>query len=65
MFSFLGTGLQGQSVFKTKLTFRPHSTDSFTHKKMTLSLADRSQKTQKIRVLPVVGLDPEGMLISP
>lgn len=54
-----GTGLQGQSVFKTKLTFRPHSTDSFTHKKMTLSLADRSQKTQKIRVLPTVGLDPE------
>lgn len=54
-----GTGLQGQSVFKTKLTFRPHSTDSFTHKKMTLSLADRSQKTQKIRVLPTVGEDPE------
>ena len=54
-----GTGLQGQTVFKTKLTFRPHSTDSFTHKKMTLSLADRSQKTQKIRVLPTVGLDPE------
>lgn len=54
-----GTGLQGQTVFKTKLTFRPHSTDSFTHKKMTLSLADRSQKTQKIRVLPTVGYDPE------
>lgn len=54
-----GTGLQGQAVFKTKLTFRPHSTDSFTHKKMTLSLADRSQKTQKIRVLATVGKDPE------
>ena len=54
-----GIGLQGQTVFKTKLTFRPHSTDSFTHKKMTLSLADRSQKTLKIRVLPNVGEDPE------
>ncbi|CAN7981325.1 unnamed protein product [Ixodes pacificus] len=54
-----GTGLQGQAVFRTKLSFRPHSTDSFTHRKMTLSLAGRSQKTQKIRVLPQVGKDPE------
>ncbi|GIY82158.1 RNA polymerase-associated protein LEO1, partial [Caerostris extrusa] len=54
-----GTGLQGQAVFRTKLTFRPHSTDSFTHRKMTLSLADRNQKTQKIRVLHNVGKDPE------
>lgn len=54
-----GTGLQGQAVFKTKLTFRPYSTDSITHKKLTLSLADRSQKKQKIRVLPMVGSDPE------
>uniref|UniRef100_A0A663EDU8 RNA polymerase-associated protein LEO1 n=1 Tax=Aquila chrysaetos chrysaetos TaxID=223781 RepID=A0A663EDU8_AQUCH len=44
-----GTGLQGQAVFKTKLTFRPHSTDSATHRKMTLSLADRCSKTQKIQ----------------
>lgn len=54
-----GTGLQGQTVFSTKLTFRPFSTESFTHRKLTLSLADRSQKTQKIRVLPNVGKDPE------
>ncbi|OQR66461.1 RNA polymerase-associated protein LEO1-like [Tropilaelaps mercedesae] len=54
-----GTGLQGQAVFRTKLSFRPHSTDSFTHRKMTLSLAGRSQKTNKVRVLPTVGLDPE------
>ncbi|CAG2108169.1 unnamed protein product [Medioppia subpectinata] len=54
-----GTGLQGQTVFRTKLTFRPYSTESFTHRKLTLSLADRSQKTQKIRVLPNVGKDPE------
>jgi len=54
-----GTGLQGQAVFKTKLTFRPHSTDSFTHKKMTMSLADRSMKTAGIKILTQVGHDPE------
>ena len=54
-----GVGLQGQAVFRTKLSFRPHSTDSFTHRKITLSLADKSQKTHKIRVLPNVGQDPE------
>ena len=82
-----GTGLQGQAVFRTKLSFRyyllhillilllllrsistslfspffssssslllpprPHSTDSQTHKKMTLSMADRSSKTNQIKV---------------
>ncbi|KAK7491089.1 hypothetical protein BaRGS_00017653 [Batillaria attramentaria] len=54
-----GTGLQGQSVFKTKLTFRPHSTDSFTHRKMTMSLADRSTKAQKVKMLPIHGSDPD------
>lgn len=39
--------------------FRPHSTDSATHRKMTLSLADRCSKTQKIRILPMAGRDPE------
>lgn len=46
-------------MFKNKLTFRPHSTDSQTHRKMTLSIADRFSKAQKIRVLPVAGKDPE------
>lgn len=54
-----GTGLQGQAVFRTKLSFRPHSTESFTHRKMTLSLADRSQKTAGIKVLSTVGMDPD------
>jgi RNA polymerase-associated protein LEO1 len=54
-----GTGLQGQAVFRTKLSFRPHSTDSLTHKKMTISLADRSQKTAGIKILTQVGHDPE------
>lgn len=54
-----GTGLQGQAVFRTKLSFRPHSTESFTHRKMTLSLADRSQKTSGIKILSQVGIDPD------
>merc|ERR1711874_48183 len=54
-----GTGLQGQAVFRTKLSFRPHSTDSQTHKKMSLSMADRSSKTSGIKVISQVGVDPE------
>ncbi|XP_020281212.1 another transcription unit protein isoform X2 [Pseudomyrmex gracilis] len=54
-----GTGLQGQAVFRTKFTFRPHSTESFTHRKMTMSLADRSQKTSGIKVLSQVGMNPD------
>ncbi|VDD76817.1 unnamed protein product [Mesocestoides corti] len=52
-------GLQGQAIFRTKLSFRPHSTDSFTHRKMTLSLADKTSKSQKVKILPVAGADPE------
>lgn len=55
-------GLQGQAVFTSKLSIRPNSTESFTHRKLTLSLADRSQKTQKIRMLNNPGLDPEARL---
>merc|ERR1719507_1312467 len=54
-----GTGLQGQAVFRTKLSFRPHSVDSHTHKKMTLSMADRSSKTNQIKVISMVGADPD------
>ena len=54
-----GTGLQGQAVFRTKLSFRPHSTDSQTHKKMTLSMADRSSKANQIKVISMVGVDPD------
>ena len=62
--SHVGTGLQGQAVFRSKLTFRPHSTDSQTHRKMTLSIADRFSKAQKIRVLPAVGKDPESQRLE-
>merc|ERR1712029_1018089 len=53
-----GTGLQGQAVFRTKLSFRPHSTDSFTHQKMTRSMADRVNKGTGIKVISQVGRDP-------
>ena len=59
LFFFKGTGLQAQAIFKEKLTFRPHSTSSQTHRKMTLSIADRASKAQKIKMLPAAGMDPE------
>ncbi|XP_050996788.1 RNA polymerase-associated protein LEO1-like [Acomys russatus] len=52
------TGLRGQAVFKSRLTFRPHFTDSATYKKMTLSFGNANSKTQ-IRILPMSGPDPE------
>lgn len=55
-------GLQSQALLKTKLSIRPNSTESSTHRKLTLSLADRSQKTQKIRMLNNPGQDPEARL---
>lgn len=54
--------LQALAVFDKKLSIRPNSTESFTHRKLTLSLADRSQKTQKIRMLNNPGQDPEARL---
>jgi len=54
-----GTGLQGQAVFKTKLSFRPHSTDSQTHKKMILQMVDKNSKKGGIKVLSSVGRNPD------
>ena len=48
-----------QAVFRTKLSFRPHSTESFTHQKMTRSMADRTNKATGIKVISQVGRDPE------
>ncbi|KAI5936638.1 RNA polymerase-associated protein LEO1 [Manis javanica] len=53
------TGLQGQAIFKSKLTFRPHSADSATHRKVTLPPADRCSRTHKMRILPMLCRDPE------
>ncbi|NP_001360927.1 uncharacterized protein LOC666190 [Mus musculus] len=52
------TGLRGQAIFQSRLTFRPYCRDSATYKKMTLSFGNRSSKTQ-IRILPMADHDPE------
>ena len=52
-------GSQQCGLFMLLLLFRPHSTDSLTHRKMTLSMAERSAKMQKVKVLPIYGKDPD------
>lgn len=59
-----GTGLQAQAVFKNKLSFRPHSTSSQTHRKMTMSIAERMAKAQKIKMMPAMECDPETQRVS-
>lgn len=54
-----GNVLHGQTIFKTKLTFRPHSTDSMTHRKMTMSLVDRGSKLKKVKILTEIKKNPE------
>ena len=56
-------GLQGQAVFKTKLSFRPHSTESHTHKKMILSMVDKSNKKSGIKVISMVSYLSKGVYI--
>ncbi len=38
---------------------RPHSTDSMTHRKMTMSLVDRGSKTKKVKILAEMKKNPE------
>ncbi|RNA34467.1 RNA polymerase-associated LEO1 isoform X1 [Brachionus plicatilis] len=54
-----GNVLQGQTVFKTKLTFRPHSIDSMTHRKMTMSLVESGSRTKKVKILNELTKNPE------
>ncbi|CAI4221354.1 unnamed protein product [Auanema sp. JU1783] len=53
------SGLSGLSVFEKKLQFRPHSTDSKTHRKVTLNMADRTRKTGQVKMLTEVGVNPD------
>ena len=39
--------------------FRIHSTDSYTHRKMTMRISDRVSKASKAKTLPAVGKNPE------
>lgn len=38
---------------------RPHSTDSLTHRKMTMSLVDSGAKTQKVKILTELVKNPD------
>lgn len=59
LFTRQGASLQAQAPFKQKLTFRPHSTDTLTHRKMTMNMADKSNRTQKVKMVTDVGMNPE------
>ncbi|EYC18755.1 hypothetical protein Y032_0026g1348 [Ancylostoma ceylanicum] len=54
-----GTGLVAQKIFDRKLIFRPHSTDSETHRKVTMNMAERTRKSGQVRMVAEVGLNPE------
>jgi hypothetical protein len=54
-----GAALQAQSVFAEMLVFRPHSTDTLTHRKMTMNMAEKTSKAQKVRMLANVGDNPD------
>ncbi|KAF0988563.1 hypothetical protein HZS_843 [Henneguya salminicola] len=54
-----GSCLVCKGIFDQKLGFKPHSTDSDTHKRVTLSVADRLSRSQKICVVPASHIDPE------
>uniref|UniRef100_A0A8R1EVA1 RNA polymerase-associated protein LEO1 n=1 Tax=Caenorhabditis japonica TaxID=281687 RepID=A0A8R1EVA1_CAEJA len=51
--------MSAQSVMTHRMTFRPHSTDSQTHRKVTLNMADRSRKSGQVKVMDDVGQNPE------
>ena len=54
-----GAGIQGQAQFHNKMMFRIHSTDSYTHRKLTMRISDRVSKASKAKTLPAVGKNPE------
>jgi RNA polymerase-associated protein LEO1 len=59
LFTRQGASLQAQSAFERKFAFRPHSTDTLTHRKMTMNMADKSNRTQKVKLVTDVGINPE------
>ena len=54
-----GAGIQGQAQFHNKMLFKIHSTNSNTHRKMTLRISDRVSKDSATKTLPAVGRNPE------
>ncbi|CAD5227768.1 unnamed protein product [Bursaphelenchus okinawaensis] len=59
LYTRVGPALQAQKVFKSKYTFRPHSTDTVTHRKLTMNMADKSNKGPKVKMFTEVGMNPE------
>lgn len=59
LFLRMRSGLHGNAVFKKRYTFRPATTDSLTHRKMTMQMAQKTNKSQKVKMIGDVGLDPE------
>ncbi|CAP26298.2 Protein CBG06074 [Caenorhabditis briggsae] len=51
--------MSAQHVLTHRMNFRPHSTDSQTHRKVTLNMADRSRKNAQVKVMDSVGQNPE------
>ncbi|GMS95585.1 hypothetical protein PENTCL1PPCAC_17760 [Pristionchus entomophagus] len=54
-----GQGLVGQAVFNTKINLRPHSTESVTHKKMTMTMAEKTRKSGQVKMISSVGKNPD------
>ena len=48
MFIKQGSVLHGQTVFRSKLSFRPHSIHSATHKKLIVKLVEHGSSTKKV-----------------
>lgn len=59
LFTRVGPALQAQAIFKKKYTFRPHSTDTVTHRKLTMNMADKTNKGPKVKLVNEVGMNPE------
>ena len=59
LFLHMRSGLHGNALFKKRFAFRPISTDSLTHKKMTITMAEKTNKSQKVQLLADPGFDPE------
>ncbi|KAI6183204.1 RNA polymerase-associated protein LEO1 [Aphelenchoides bicaudatus] len=59
LFTRQGASLQAQASFERKFAFRPHSTDTLTHRKMTMNMADKSNRAQKVKLVTDVGINPE------
>jgi RNA polymerase-associated protein LEO1 len=64
LFLRMRQGLHGNAVFKKRFAFRPLTTDSLTHRKMTMQMAEKTNKSQKVKMIADVGHNPESSQAS-